>query len=135
MNPFTGTDQQFSFSDTYCPITFSGARACEIRVWSFFRAVNDEMEQYTNYVAGHDLSRRMPLWIKPNRKISSYDMMNFMRDHLEGTIFDMRKDIGAGPFSSPYRWRPMTWKVTGDPNSYCNERATLNTADRFCIRC
>jgi dipeptidase len=131
VNPFTGNDQQFSFSDTYCPITFSGARACEIRVWAFFRSVNDQMEQYTDYVAGHDLSRRMPLWIKPDRKISSYDMMNFMRDHLEGTIFDMRKDIGAGPFSSPYRWRPMTWKVTGDPNSYCNERATSTQQTGF----
>ncbi len=34
---YTGTDQEFSFSDTYNPITFSGARFCEIRVWSFFR--------------------------------------------------------------------------------------------------
>ena len=131
LNPFTGTDQQFSFSDTYNPITFSGARACEIRVWSFFRAVNDEMEQYTNYVSGHDLSKRMPLWVKPNRKISNYDLMNFMRDHLEGTIFDMRKDIGAGPFASPYRWRPMFWQVTGDPNSYCNERATATQQTGF----
>ena len=97
---FTGKDEEFSFSDTYNPLTFSGARFCEIRVWSFFRAVNDEMDQYLKYVSGHDLSKRMPLWIKPNRKISNYDMMNFMRDHLEGTEFDMRKDIGAGPFGS-----------------------------------
>jgi dipeptidase len=130
-NLFTGNDQQFSFSDTFNPISFSGARACEIRVWAFFRAVNDEMEQYTNYVSGHDLTKRMPLWVKPNRKISNYDLMNFMRDHLEGTIFDMRKDIGAGPFSSPYRWRPMTWNVTGDPNSYVNERATATQQTGF----
>ncbi len=129
--PFTGPDQQFSFSDTFNPITFSGARACEVRVWSFFRAVNNEMEQYTNYAAGHDLTKRMPLWVKPNRKISNYDLMNFMRDHLEGTIFDMRKDIGAGPFASPYRWRPMTWQVTGDPNSYVNERATATQQTGF----
>jgi dipeptidase len=128
---FTGKDQEFSFSDIFNPISFSGARACEIRVWAFFRAVNDEMEQYTNYVSGHDLTKRMPLWVKPNRKISNYDLMNFMRDHLEGTIFDMRKDIGAGPFSSPYRWRPMTWNVTGDPNSYVNERATATQQTGF----
>ncbi len=130
---FTGTDAQFSFSDTYNPLTFDGARFCEIRVWSFFRAVNDEMDQYLNYVSGHDLSKRMPLWVKPNRKISNYDMMNFMRDHLEGTPFDMRKDIGAGPFGSPYRWRPLTWKVTDDPNapSYCNERATSTQQTGF----
>src|SRR4030042_4810024 len=96
-NLFTGNDQEFSFSDTFNPISFEGARMCDIRVWAFFRAVNDEMDQYTGYVSGHDLSKRMPLWVKPNRKISNYDLMNFMRDHLEGTEFDMRKDIGAGP--------------------------------------
>jgi len=123
---FSGKDEEFSFSDTYNPLTFSGARFCEIRVWSFFRAVNNEMDQYAGYVSGHDLSKRMPLWIKPNRKISNYDMMTFMRDHLEGTVYDMRKDIGAGPFGLPYRWRPLEWKVTDDPNArdYCNERAT-----------
>jgi dipeptidase len=130
---YTGTNKEFSFSDTYNPISFSGARFCEIRVWSFFKSVNDEMDQYINYVSGKDLSKRMPLWVKPNRKISNYDMMNFMRDHLEGTAFDMRKDIGAGPFGSPYRWRPLEWKVSGDANApeYCNERATSTQQTGF----
>jgi len=132
-NLYTGTDKDFSFSDAYNPISFSGARYCEMRVWAFFRAVNDDMDQYINYVSGHDLSKRMPLWIKPNRKISNYDMMNFMRDHLEGTPFDMRKDIGAGPFAAPYRWRPLSWKVSDDPNApeYCNERATSTQQTGF----
>jgi dipeptidase len=138
-NLYTGADQDFSFSDTYNPITFEGARFCEVRVWSFFKSVNDEMDQYFNYASGHDLSKRMPLWIKPNRKISNYDMMNFMRDHLEGTPLDMRKDIGAGSFGSPYRWRPLTWKVSDDPNapSYCNERAvsTQQTGFVFVAEC
>jgi dipeptidase len=128
---FNGPDNQFSFSDAFNPVTFEGARFCEIRVWAFFRSVNDEMDQYKDYISGHDLSRRMPLWVKPNRKISNYDMMDFMRDHLEGTEFDMRKDIGAGPFGSPYRWRPLTWNVTGDENSYCNERATSTQQTGF----
>ena len=130
---YSGTDQDFSFSDTYNPLTFSGARWCEIRVWSFFKSVNKDMDQYINYVSGHDLKNRMPLWIKPDRKISNYDMMNFMRDHLEGTIFDMRKDIGAGPFASPYRWRPLTWKVSDDKNApeYTNERAVSTQQTGF----
>jgi len=138
-NLFTGKDPEFSFSDTYNPITFSGARFCEVRVWSFFKSVSDEMDQYFSYASGHDLSRRMPLWIKPNRKISNYDMMNFMRDHLEGTPLDMRKDFGAGPFGSPYRWRPLEWKITNDPNApeYCNERAvsTQQTGFVFVAEC
>jgi dipeptidase len=130
---YSGTDQEFSFSDTYNPITFSGARWCEIRVWSFFKSVSKDMDQYIGYVSGHDMKNRMPLWIKPDRKISNYDMMNFMRDHLEGTIFDMRKDIGAGPFGLPYRWRPLTWKVSDDKNApeYTNERAVSTQQTGF----
>jgi dipeptidase len=73
------------------------------------------------------------LWIKPNRKLANYDLMNLMRDHLEGTPLDMRLDIGAGSFGLPYRWRPLTWKVSGDPNlpSYCNERATATQQTGF----
>lgn len=129
---FTGKDEEFSFSDTYAPITFGGARFCDMRVWSFFKSVNDEMYQYFEYVSGHDLSNRMPLWVKPNRKISNLDLMNFMRDHLEGTPLDMRKDAGAGSFGLPYRWRPLTWKMS-DPGSkeYCNERATATQQTGF----
>lgn len=138
-NLFKGKDAEFSFSDTYNPVTFSGARFCEVRVWSFFKSVNSDMNQYFNYISGHDLSKRMPLWIKPDRKISDHDMMNFMRDHLEGTPLDMRKDIGAGPFGLPYRWRPLEWKVSGVENApqYCNERtvATQQTGFVFVAEC
>ncbi|MBN2861831.1 MAG: C69 family dipeptidase [Bacteroidales bacterium] len=132
-NLYSGSDQEFSFSDTYNPINFSGARYCEIRVWAFFNAVNNDMEQYFEYASGHDLSNRMPLWIKPDRKISNYDMMNFMRDHLQGTPLDMKNDIGAGPFGLPYRWRPLSWKVSDDPDSaeYTNERATVTQQTGF----
>ncbi len=133
MGLFDGKDEEFSFSDTYAPVTFGGARFCDIRVWSFFKEVNDDMQQYFEYVSGHDLSNRMPLWVKPNRKISNYDLMNFMRDHLEGTALDMRKDAGAGPFGLPYRWRPLTWKLSGDDSApeYCNERATATQQTGF----
>ncbi|MCD4680407.1 MAG: C69 family dipeptidase [Bacteroidales bacterium] len=133
---YKGKDKNFSFSDTYAPVSFGGARFCEIRVWAMFRAVNKDMEKYYDYVRGdiHHAdngyaSNRMPLWVKPDRKISNHDMMNFMRDHLEGTPLDMRTDIGAGPFHNPYRWRPLTWKV--DNVAYCNERATATQQTGF----
>jgi dipeptidase len=87
------------------------------------------MGQYFSYVKGEDLSNRMPLYIKPNRKLSNLDLMNFMRDHLEGTELDMRKDVGAGPFELPYRWRPLYWEVDG--KTYCNERATATQQTGF----
>lgn len=128
---FDGKDSEFSFSDTYAPVDFGGARFCEIRVWSFFKDVHDDMDQYFGYVSGHELDNRMPLWIKPNRKISNRELMDFMRDHLEGTELDMSLDAGAGPFGLPYRWRPLTWSVEGEEGTWCNERATATQQTGF----
>jgi len=80
------------------------------------------MWDYIEYAKGKDLSKRMPLYIKPDRKLTVQDMMGFMGDHLEGTELDMTKDIGAGPSGLPYRWRPLTWEYKG--KTYCNERAS-----------
>jgi dipeptidase len=126
---FEGKDDDFSFSDVYNPLDFHGARFCEIRVWSFFKDFSDDMMQYFDYAKGHNLKNRMPLYIKPNRKVSPKDVMNAMRDHLEGTELDMRKDLGAGPHGLPYRLRPLTWTVDGV--EYCNERATATQQTGF----
>lgn len=71
----------------------------------------------------------MPLWIKPDKKLSVYDVMELMRDHFEGTPMDMTTDLGAGPFKCPYRWRPMTWDVDGV--QYIHERATSTQQTGF----
>ncbi|NLJ06807.1 MAG: dipeptidase [Sphingobacteriales bacterium] len=132
---YTGPDKEFSFSDAYAQPDFGGARFCDIRVWAFFNHIADGMDKYQDYVSGHikiengKVVGRMPLYIKPKRKITVQDMMFFMRDHLEGTAFDMTKDIGAGPWGLPYRWRPLTWKV--DEKTYCNERATATQQTGF----
>ena len=136
MGYYDGSDEDFSFSDTYAPVDFGGARFCEIRVWSFFKDIKSGMEKHFDYAKGnikrgkHDYAtNRMPLWIKPDEKLSVHDVMNSMRDHLEGTELDMRKDVGAGPFNRPYRWRPLTWKV--DDETYVNERATATQQTGF----
>ncbi len=121
MGWFNGNDKDFSFSDTYAPVTFDAARFCEGRVWSGFNKANKNMGKYLNYAMGYDLKNRMPLWIKPDQKLSVQDVMEMMRDHFEGTAMDMNKDLGAGPYACGYRWRPLTWKV--DSTSYFNERA------------
>jgi dipeptidase len=126
---FNGKDKDFSFSDTYAPIDFSAARFCEARVWSFFSKVNNSMDQYLDYAMGQNIGNRMPLWIKPDRKISVQDMMAFMRDHFEGTPLDMTQDVGAGPYRLPYRWRPLTWEANGQ--TYCNERAAATQQTGF----
>jgi dipeptidase len=142
---YKGDENNFSFSDTYAPVTFGGARFCEIRVWSMFNKVTPGMDKYWNYAKGeieHNAqlengavnengyaTNRMPLWVKPDKKVSVHDMMMFMRDYLQGTELDMTKDFGAGPYGMPYRWRPLTWKIDGI--TYVNERATVTQQTGF----
>lgn len=137
---YSGTDESFSFSDVYNPLNFGGARFCDARVWSFFRKINKELREnqvYTDYVLGkfsrdkkfmdrtanpnEFVSNRLPLWVKPDSPVTLHDVMAGMRDHYEDTRLDMRNDPGAGPFKSPYRWRPMEFKV--DSVMYLCERA------------
>jgi len=106
--------EMFSFSDTYDPLTFSGARLSEARVWNFFRQVAEDSgfgEGYLDYVSGRNLSHRMPLSLKPKYKISINETFTFMRAHYEGTELDMRNDVGAGPHRAAFRIRPLAWKA------------------------
>lgn len=126
---FTGKDKNFSFSDAYAPIDFSGARFCEARVWAAFNRVKDGMEKYLDYAMGENPDNKMPLWIKPDKKLSVHDVMELMRDYYQDTPMDMTKDIGAGPYSCIVRWRPLSWEV--DEEMYFNERATSTQQTGF----
>ena len=147
---YNGTDENFSFSDVYNPVDFGGARFCDARVWTFFRRFNSDIRNnagITEYVCGkvehldnfsdgnpnpnRFASNRMPLWVKPDEKVSLEDVMYGMRDHFEGTPLEFNDGIGAGPFHLPYRWRPMTYTI--DSTGYCNERsiATQQTGYSF----
>lgn len=126
---FKGEDKDFSFSDVYAPVDFSAARFCDARVWAGFNKVASGMDKYNDYAKGivnhagtnNFATNRMPLWVKPDKKLTVKDVMAMMRDHYENTELDMNHDLGAGPFGLPYRWRAMTWKV--DSVEYCHERA------------
>lgn len=118
---FSGDDKDFSFSDAYAPLDFAAARFCEARVWSGFNMVNSEMGKYLDYAMGENLKNRMPLWVKPDNKLEPKDVMHMMRNYYQGTPMDMTKDVGAGPYGSTVRWRPMEWEVDGV--KYIHERA------------
>ncbi|MBU1370395.1 MAG: C69 family dipeptidase [Bacteroidetes bacterium] len=127
---FDGADNAFSFSDVYAPLDFGAARFCELRVWSMFSQVNSQMDTYWDYATGLDLEQeRMPLFIKPDRKISVADLMQFKRNYLQGTELDMSQDAGAGPYGLPYRWRPLTWEH--EDSTYFNERVTVTQQTGF----
>ena len=125
---FTGKDSEFSFSKAYNPAEWGGLRFCEARVWSFYNQYTDNAEQWIPYILGEN-PEPMPLYVKPNRKLSVKDLMTSMRDHYEGTPFDPTLDIGAGPFHSPYRFHPLGWEV--DSVKYAFERPTSTQQTGF----
>lgn len=127
---YSGKDEDFDFAAAYNPLDFGGIRFCDARVWSMFRRVNRSMDKYLGYIKGESLER-MPLWIKPDNKISVHDVMQLMRDHYEGTELDMTKGVAAGPYNMPYRCSPLTFDVDG--NNYFNERpiSTYQTGFSF----
>lgn len=133
---FTGKDSDFSFSNAYAPADFGAIRYCETRVWSFYNKWVDGMERYLDYADGKHIGKSevMPLYFKPKQKLSLHDVMNSMRDHYEGTPFDVTKDAGSGPYDAPYRPTPLSWKYEG--KSYFNERpiSTQQTAGTFVVQ-
>ena len=102
---------------------------------SDFNRAADGMKRYEAFAMGDKNAERLPLWVKPNRKLCVQDVMALMRDHFEGTPMDMTQDVGAGPFHCPYRWRPMDFEVDG--KKYVHERAisTQQTGFSFVAQC
>lgn len=127
---FKGADKDFSFADAYGPADASTIRGCDARVWSFFNKwAEGDMQKYLPYALGDPTKERMPLYVQPKGKLSVKDVADMMRDHYNGTIMDMTKDIGAGGNSLPYRWRPMTFEVDG--KTCINERAIATQQTGF----
>ena len=132
---FEGNDEDFSFCDTYAPADFSALRACEARVWAAFNILGGGMIEdkpamdYFDFASGANPANKMPLYIKPAHKLTVKEVADVMRDHYENTPLDMRKDIGAGGFELPYRWRPSSFEV--DSVRYTNERAIATQQTGF----
>ena len=107
----------FRFDETYDEITVKSKRVCASRVWSIFRRVAPSQDFSPDYHRGKPDAEPYPWSIKPDKKLSVADVMALMRDHFEGTEFDMTKGIDAGPYGLPLRWRPLYWKLEGDDDT------------------
>ena len=127
---FEGKDMAFNYQACFAPFDLTALYICEARVWSFFRHFSDEMDKYFDYATGKtflatggkDAGEPMPLFIKPNRKISAQDIKDCMRDHYDGTPLDITQSAGCGPFNSKLRYGSLGFKV--DSVKYWYERPT-----------
>ena len=136
---FEGKDKDFNFQEAYAPYDFSGLFVCEARVWSFFRKYSDDMDRYFDFASGKTFvetggkyaGERMPLYIKPNHKVSAQALKDCMRDQYEGTPLDITQGPDAGPWNSKLRYGSLGFKL--DSVQYWFERpiATQQTAWSF----
>ncbi len=123
--------KSFSFRYAYDPPKPSSLRTCAARVWSMFRRCAPSMNLSPDFQRGVEGTKPYPLWIKPDKKLALQDVMRVMRDHYEGTPFDMTKGVDAGPFGSPLRCRGLTWEVDGTQYSWERPISTQQTAFSF----
>lgn len=137
---FNGKDADFSFQAAYAPYDFSGLYVCEARVWSFFRRFSTDMDRYFDYATGKtfvatggkEAGEPMPLYIKPNHKVTLADMRAAMRDQYEGTPLDITQGTDAGPWNSKLRYGGLAFQLpttndqqpTTDTIRYWYERPT-----------
>jgi dipeptidase len=126
---YSGPDSLFSFSAAYAPADLLALRGCDGRVWSYFhRFAASQADSYLPWIVRGE-GAPMPLWFKPDTKVGVRDLQAMMRDHFEDTPMDMTKDVGAGPWKVPYRWRPLTYEV--DSVEYFHERAIATQQTGF----
>ena len=125
---FDGKNTEFSFANAYAPLDFGARRYCEARVWAYYNMFSKAVgDKYLPYINGHG-NEPLPLYVRPDRRLSVRDIQLAMRDHYEDTPLDITQDLGAGAWMMPYRPSPLSFKVDG--KEYFNERpiSTQQTA-------
>jgi dipeptidase len=121
----------FNFHEAYCPADQQKLRYTETRVWSMFRRAAPSRDWPVAYHRGVAGAEPYPLWIKPDSKLTKADVCAIMRDHYEGTDYDMTSGIDAGPFGTPNRWRPMTFHIDGADYTWERPISTQQTGYSF----
>jgi dipeptidase len=121
----------FSFHEAYCPANQQKRRYTATRVWSIFRRAAPSREWPSDYHRGVEGAEPYPLWIEPDEKLTRMDVFALMRDHYEGTDYDMTTGVDAGPFGTPNRWRPMTFTVDGADYTWERPISTQQTGFSF----
>jgi len=53
---------------------------------------------------GNMTTKQLPFSLKPDKLVSARDIMFLLRDHFEGTPYDMTVGVQAGPYGNPNRY-------------------------------
>jgi dipeptidase len=126
----------FSWRDVYHPNpAATSKRACATRVWSVLRRAAPSSNLSPDFHRGVVGAKPYPLFIKVDEKLSVRDVMALMRDHYEGTPYDMTKGVSAGPFNSPLRCRGLRFEVDGTQYAWERPIATQQAGFVMLAQC
>ena len=117
----------FSFYETYGLNSARDKRVCEKRVWSMFRRAAPSLNLSVDYAQGVEGAEPYPWSLKPDHPLSTADVAALMRDHYDGTEFDMAEGIDAGPYGYSMRCRPLYWEVDGKKYAWERPISTQQT--------
>ncbi len=123
--------EPFLFNEAYCPSTPANRRYADARVWSILRRAAPSLDLSPDFHRAVDGAEPYPLWVRPDRKLTVADVFSLMRDHYEGTDFDMTQGIDAGPYGTPNRWRPISWEMNGATHAWERPVSTQQTGFTF----
>ncbi|MBM3285115.1 MAG: hypothetical protein FJY81_04520 [Candidatus Aminicenantes bacterium] len=99
----------FNWKRAYSPTEASAvsSNGSRVRLWRFFDLVAPSAK-FSPETPNMDL----PFSIKPDRKLSVYDVMVMTRDKCEGTVFDPARGLQGGPFANP-NFLPYGFELEG----------------------
>ena len=126
-------DGPFDWRRAFHPDTPQKLRYTATRVWSLFRRAAPSLELSPDFHRGVEGAEPYPLFVEPDAKLTVADVFDLMRDHYEGTPYDMTRGVDAGPNGNPVRYRPMGWEVEG--GSYTWERPISTQQTGFSMVC
>lgn len=99
----------FSWKRAYSPqeVSAVSSNGSRVRLWRFFDLVAPS-QKFSPETPNMDL----PFSIKPEKKLSVYDVMTMTRDKCEGTVFDPARGLQGGPFVNP-NFLPYGFELEG----------------------
>lgn len=71
------------------------------RVWSMFNRIAPSLKLSPYVPAG--AADPYPFSVRPDTPLNTTEVFGLVRDHYEGTPFDLTNGTAAGPFGNPYR--------------------------------
>jgi dipeptidase len=78
-----------------------------VRLWRFF-----DLVAHSQKLSPETPNMDLPFSVKPEKKLSVYDVMQMTRDKCEGTIFDPARGLQGGPFANP-NFLPYGFELEG----------------------